>query len=104
MQREDTGRRTGRTYRAVAGLPDGGAFIVRNVYQTAEIRDMLAKQGRKADVIHIVPWDPDLLRGHQLKGLRHVAVDHDVWGKLRPSEQDLLRRTLEALHPSIKAA
>lgn len=104
MPHEDTARGTGRTYRAVGALPDGGTYIVYNIYQTAGIRDALAKQGRKADTINIVPWSPDLLRRHQLKGLRHVAVDHDVWDKLRPNEQDMLRRTLEALHPSIKAA
>lgn len=100
----DTARGSGRTYRAVEALPDGGTYIVFNVYQTAVVRDALATQGRKADAVSIVPWSPDLLRERRLRGLKHVAVDHDLWGRLHEGEQAMLRRELELLHPSIKAA
>lgn len=100
----NTARGSGRTYRAVEALPDGGTYIVYNVYQTAEIRDMLAKQGRKPNAINIVPYNRDLLSGGRLKGLTHASTDHDVWRHLSEPEAALLRRTLEAIHPSIKAA
>ena len=100
----DTARGTGRTYRAVEALPDGGTYLVSNVYQTAIVRDALAKQGRRANAVNVVPWSTGLLRERRLKGLTHVAVDHDLWDRLPEPEATMLRHTLEALHPSIKAA
>lgn len=82
--RPQTGARgSGRTWDAVARVPDGGVFVIRHIGFSDRVRDILAAQDRSRYALTLVQadWAPDLLPGLPPE---RVGVDPDVWGACGP--------------------
>lgn len=71
------GRRTGRTYRTIEALPDGGTLVVHAEAMRPYVREQLRKQGRRSDAIRVVNWRSVCgpLRG----ATGPMAIDHAVY-------------------------
>ena len=68
-------RASGRTYRQLEALPDGGVYIIAGMSAVWYFRDQLAKMGRPRDAVHFVslqnPW-----LWEQLRGVKALDMDH----------------------------
>ena len=88
-------RGTGRTYRQLEALPDGGVFVVHTNAMRHHVRRTLNAQGRKSDAVSVRvvtgSMDTDLLRGLSVP----LAVDHAVWDAVSPETCDELRFVLD---------
>ena len=87
-----TERRSGRTTRHIAALPDGSIYVVLHGDERRYVRDLLRHLGRDLDTIKLVTVD-DVERG-ALRGLRRetiMAVDHAVWDEGGYRDFEILR-------------
>ena len=97
MFTEDTVRGSGRTYRTLENLPDGGMFIVHSDGMRRYAQDQLVKMGRNPRAIHIAVVhnyeSADRLRGRQ----GPLVVDHAVYEFLPLCTLALLGAILDRL-------
>jgi hypothetical protein len=74
-------RRSGRTSKALAALPDGSIYIVTHEAQRRHCQRLMQDAGRRQQALHIVTLD-EMRRGDKLRGLPRTTVldvDHFVF-------------------------
>lgn len=101
MFTKDTVRGSGRTYRALENLPDGGLFIVHSGDMRRYAQDQLVKMDRRSDAVKILVAGSRAIF-EQLKGFqdRPVAVDHAVWELVPADLYFELKDTIRAMRAS----
>lgn len=104
MNQPTDGRGTGRTYRAVAALPDGGTYLLHNNALFSDVRRMLVDQGRASNALKLVSLqqlrdNPGLFSGLPVGT---VAIDHWVLENATPKDKDRLIAAMSRLsHPMV---
>lgn len=77
------GRRSGRTMRALAALPDGSIYLIHNMVLAQHCRNLLRAMGRRPNAIRFVAGRSNFQRLEGLPIETRWAVDHAFWGYVR---------------------
>ncbi|SEI68562.1 hypothetical protein SAMN05518849_101553 [Sphingobium sp. AP50] len=77
MKVSEGGRRSGRTFRQLADLPDGAVYLVHTMKEAEYCRYLLKHMGRNPKAITFAT----LQNYHRLEGARFTALDadHSFW-------------------------
>lgn len=98
-------RGTGRTTRQLAGLPDGGVYVVAHQPSTQHCKALLVDVlGRRSDAVRFVTLEQ--VRHSALRGLSRttpIDVDHHAWHVARCDERQAVLMAADRYLPEQEA-